>query len=70
MSKSLNRPYSLIVGMSGIEAYAVDAAVVRWGTAFQAAVEASASDAKSRGEAERKVQSVIRRWVPSARKYR
>jgi hypothetical protein len=70
MSQALSRPYSQIVGMTGIEAYAVDAAVVRWGTAFKAAIEAAGAEAKNKGEAERKTQTVIRRWLPSARQYR
>lgn len=70
MSRSLNRPYSEIVGLTGIEGYAINAAVVRWGTAFQAAVEEAGEGAKSRAEAERKVDSVVRKWVPSTRQYR
>lgn len=70
MSKALNKPYSEIVGLQGLEGYAVDAAVVRWGTAFQAAIENASSEAKSKAEAERKVQTVVRRWVPSQRSYR
>jgi hypothetical protein len=70
MTRSLNRPYSQIVGMTGLEAYAIDAAVVRWGTAFQNAVETAGADAKNRQEAERKVQTVIRKWLPSTRQYR
>lgn len=70
MSKALNRPYSEVIGLQGLEAYALDAAVVRWGTAFQAAIEAATADAKNRGEAERKADQVVRRWVPSTRRYR
>lgn len=70
MSRALNRPYSQIMELDGIEAYAVDAAIVRWGTAFQAALEAATADAKSRNEAESKSHSVLRRWVPSTRRYR
>jgi hypothetical protein len=70
MSKALRIPYSQIVGMSGIEAYAIDAAVVRWGTAFDAAVSAATDGSKSRAQADNKVQTVIRRWIPSSRKYR
>ena len=70
MSKALNRPYSEIVGLTGLEGYAVDAAVVRWGTAFQAAIEHAGSDSKTQAEAERKVQTMVRRWVPSQRVYR
>jgi len=70
MTRALNRPYSQIVGMTGLEAYAIDAAVVRWGTAFKNAVESAGADAKNRQEAERKVQTVIRKWLPSTRQYR
>ncbi len=70
MAKALNKPYSEIVGLQGLEGYAVDAAVVRWGTAFQAAIEHASSDAKTKTEAERKVQTVVRRWIPSQRQYR
>jgi hypothetical protein len=70
MSKALGRPYSQIVGLDGIEGYALDAAVVRWGTAFQAAIEGAGADAKTRAEAERKTQTTIRRWLPSQRVYR
>jgi hypothetical protein len=70
MSRALHRPYAEIVGLTGLEAYAVNAAVVRWGTAFQAAIEEAGANAKSRSEAEGKVQTVMRRWVPSTRKYR
>lgn len=70
MSRSLSKPYSEIVGLTGIEAYALDAAVAHWGAAFQAAVESAGADAKNRAEAERRTQQVIRRWIPSTRKYR
>lgn len=70
MSKALGRSYSQIIGMDGLEAYALDAAVVRWGTAFQAAIESATANAKNRGEAEQKVDQVTRRWVPSTKRYR
>jgi hypothetical protein len=70
MSKALGRPYSELVGMQGLEAYALDAAVVRWGTAFQAALEGATADAKTRAEAERKAGTMVRRWLPSQRVYR
>jgi hypothetical protein len=70
MSKALGRPYSEIVGMTGIEAYALDAAVVRWGTAFQSAIESATSGAKNQAESESKADTVVRRWVPSTRRYR
>lgn len=70
MSRTLNRPYSEIVGLTGLRAYALDAAVVRWGNAFQDAISDSTSDAKNKAEAERKADQVVRRWVPSTRRYR
>jgi len=70
MSQALNRPYSEVVGLQGIEAYALDAAVVRWGTAFNAALQEAGSEAKTPAEAERRAQTVVRRWIPSTRKYR
>jgi len=69
MSRTLRRPYSQIVGLTGIEAYALDAAVVRWGTAFQAAIEEAGHDAKNKNQAAQKVDQVVRRWVPSSRRY-
>jgi hypothetical protein len=70
MTKALGRPYSELIGLQGLEGYALDAAVVRWGTAFQAAVESAGADAKTKAEAERKVSTVVRRWLPSQRRYR
>jgi hypothetical protein len=70
MAKALGKPYSEIIGLQGLEGYALDAAVVRWGTAFQAAVEHAGADAKTPAEAARKVQQVVRRWLPSQRQYR
>jgi hypothetical protein len=70
MMKATNRPYSETIGLTGIEAYALDSAVVRWGTSFEAAIQAATADAKSRDEAERRAGQVMRRWVPSTRKYR
>lgn len=70
MSRAVNRPYSEIVGLQGLEAYALDSAVVRWGTAFEAALQEAGADAKTSAEAERRAQTVVRRWIPSTRKYR
>lgn len=63
-------PYSRIVGLDGLEAYCLDMAVVRWGTAFQAALDGATNGAKNTAEAERKADTVIRRWIPSTRRYR
>jgi hypothetical protein len=70
MSQALSRPYSEIIGLQGLQAYAVDAAVVRWGTAFKAALEDAGSNAKTPAEAEKKAAAVVRRWIPSTRQYR
>lgn len=70
LMRNLNRPYSEIVGMTGLRAYAIDAAVVRWGSAFQAAVDSAGNGAKTQAEAESKTAGVVRRWVPSTRRYR
>lgn len=69
-SRTFNRPYSEIAGLQGLEAYALDMAVLRWGTAFQSAIDQAANGAKNQNEANSKVQTVIRRWVPSTRRYR
>jgi hypothetical protein len=70
MTKALGKPYSEIVGIDGLEGYAINAAVVRWGTAFQAAIEQAGADSKTTSEAERKVSTMVRRWIPSQRVYR
>lgn len=70
MSQALKRPYSELVGLQGLQAYALDAAVVRWGTAFQAALQDAGTDAKTPAEAERRAMGVVRRWIPSTRQYR
>jgi len=50
-------------------AYALDSAVARWGMAFDAAMAEAASDARSPEAAERKQMQVLRRWIPSQRRY-
>lgn len=70
MTKNLGMPYSEIVGLKGLRAYAIDAAVVRWGSAFQAAVDSAGAGAKNQAEAESKTAGVVRRWIPSTRRYR
>jgi hypothetical protein len=70
MMKATGERYSQILGLDGLEAYALDAAVVRWGSAFSAAIEEATAEAKTRGEAERRASQTIRRWVPSTRQYR
>lgn len=68
--KATGRTYSQTVGLTGLEGYAIDGAVVRWGTAFQGAIEDATADSKSRQQAEQKADSVLRKWVPSTRRYR
>lgn len=70
MSKAVGKPYAEIVGLEGLEAYALNAAVVRWGSAFDAAIKSATVNAKNQQQAENKAASVLRRWVPSTRKYR
>jgi hypothetical protein len=70
MSKATGKTYAEIIGLEGLEAYALNAAVVRWGTAFQTAIDQATGGAKNSGEAERKADQVIRRWIPSTRRYR
>jgi hypothetical protein len=55
--------YSLEAG--SLEAYAFDSAVVRWGSAFQSAL----AEAGSKKDPEAAQRTVIRRWLPSQRKY-
>lgn len=50
-------------------AYAFDSAVARWGMAFDAAMADAANGAKDAEAGERARQRVIRRWLPSERKY-
>ena len=51
------------------EAYAFDSAVVRWGTAFQAALSEAGQGKKSEQAAEAARQTTLRRWLPSQRRY-
>jgi len=59
--------YGIEVG--SLEAYAFDSAVVRWGTAFEAALSDAAQGAKTEQAAEGARQRVLRRWLPSQRRY-
>lgn len=70
MSKAMSLPYSHIVGLIGLPAYAIDAAVVRWGTAFDAAMTDATREAKNARQAESQAMTVMRRWIPSTRQYR
>lgn len=59
-----------VIGISDpFTAYAFNSAVVLWGTSFDAALEESVRGAKSEQEAESKQGTVIRRWIPSTRRY-
>lgn len=51
------------------EAYAFDSAVVRWGTAFEAALADASHGAKNDQAAEAARERVLRRWLPSERRY-
>lgn len=59
--------YGLEVG--SFEAYALDSAVVRWGAAFEAALADATHGAKSAEAAEAARDRVVRRWLPSQRRY-
>lgn len=62
---------SQVFGMEAgsFEAYALDSAVVRWGRAFEAALADAAQGAKNDQAALMARQRVIRRWLPSQRRY-
>ena len=55
--------YHMEVG--SFEAYAFDAAVTRWGMAFEAAL----SECQGEKNPEAAQRTVIRRWLPSQRQY-
>lgn len=50
-------------------AYAFDSAVTRWGMAFEYALSDAGTNAKTPQATEAARQRVIRRWVPSERRY-
>lgn len=50
-------------------AYCFDSAVTRWGMAFEGALAEAGNSAKTRDKADTARQRVIRRWLPSERKY-
>lgn len=71
MSKALKTsPSALLRIADDFVAYAVDSAVVLWGTSFDAAVEEAVRDAKTPAAAEGKQRQVVRRWIPSTRQRR
>jgi hypothetical protein len=51
------------------KAYAFDSAVVRWGTSFEAALSDASHGAKDADAAASARQRVVRRWLPSERRY-
>lgn len=71
MSKALKAPPSEVYGIEpgSLEAYAMNGAVVLWGTAFDAAIRYAANDAKTQVAAEAAVGRVTRRWIPETRRY-
>ena len=60
---------SEVYGFTDLEAYAFDSAVTKWGLSFEAAVEEAVASAKDDRSRERARDRVIRRWLPSTRKY-
>lgn len=70
MSRAMRCRPSEVYRMSDeFVAYAFDSAVTRWGTAFEGAMAEAANKAKDADAAERAQQRIIRRWLPSERKY-
>lgn len=65
-----SRPSSIYGLEDGsLEAYAFDSAVVLWGSAFNAAIQDAVHGAKNEQAAEAARQRVLRRWLPSQRRY-
>jgi len=70
MSQSMRcRPSEVLRLEDEFTAYAFDSAVIRWGTSFEAALREAADGAKTPEAAERRQAFVIRRWIPTERKY-
>lgn len=71
MGKNMNCRPSAVYGMKpgSFEAYAFDSAVIRWGMSFQAALSDAVQGAKTDQAAEAARQRVLRRWLPSQRRY-
>lgn len=66
MSRAMHCRPSHLFGYEGVRAYYFDAAVVRWGTEFQAAIEEAGAKAKTSQAAERAQGAVLRRWLGPA----
>lgn len=62
---------SEVYGLEGgsFEAYAFDSAVVRWGTSFEYALSQATNGAKDQKSGEAARARVLRRWIPSERRY-
>lgn len=70
MSRALRcRPSELYNMSDEFVAYSFDSAVTRWGMAFESALQDATQGAKSQEAAEKGRQRVIRRWIPSERRY-
>lgn len=69
MAKASGVRPSELYGLDGIEAYALDSAVTRWGSAFESALSEATRGAKDDKAAQRAHQQVLRRWLPSERRY-
>ncbi len=69
MMKATHTRPSTLMGIYGLVAYAVDRAVVHFGTSYEAAIHEATAGAKTREAAEKAAARVTRRWLPSAREY-
>jgi hypothetical protein len=69
MMKATGRSTSQTLGLEGLLAYAVDQAVVHWGTSFEAAMQAATQGAKKPADAEKAAAREVRKWLPSQRRY-
>lgn len=56
--------------LDGLEAYAFDSAIARWGMSFEAALQSAVNDAKDQKAAETAHRRVMRAWLPETRKFR
>lgn len=63
MSKAMSCRPSVTYGFTGTRAYYFDSAVVRWGTAFDNALQAASQGAKDDKQAARRQHAVLRRWL-------
>jgi hypothetical protein len=70
MSRALHCRPSEVYGMDdAFVAYSFDSAVTRWGMAFEAALQDASEGAKTPQAMESARQRVVRRWIPSERRY-